>query len=124
MVVQRWSVQRTVTLDGCMLDDSLFSGGKSRPKLTRSQKRYQRCHHTQMLKTGALDISAEELQKLQMEDPSLETLRVSEGKSETHFYDSEGLLFRRWIPRGRDAESAVNQLVLPTVLKSSAATGT
>ena len=45
-----------VTLDGCMLDDSLFSGVKSRPKLTRSQKWYQRSHHTQMLKTGALDI--------------------------------------------------------------------
>lgn len=39
---------------GCMLDDSLFSDG--------SQKRYQRSHHTQMLKAGALDISSEELQ--------------------------------------------------------------
>ena len=89
---------KDVTLDGCMLDDILISGGKSRPKLTRSQKRYQRSHHTQILKTGALDISSEELKKLQNKDPSLETLRVGEGKSETHFYDSEGLLFRRWIP--------------------------
>ncbi|KAL5517748.1 hypothetical protein EMCRGX_G003357 [Ephydatia muelleri] len=81
---------KDVTLDGCMLDDSLFSGGKSRPKLTRSQKRYQRSHHTQMLKTGALDISSEELQKLQKKDPSFEKLSVGEGKSETHFYDFEG----------------------------------
>ena len=28
-----------MTLEGCTLDDSLFSGGKSRP---RSQKRYQK----------------------------------------------------------------------------------
>ena len=44
----------------------------------------------------------------------MEKLRVSKGESEIHFYNSEGLLFRRWIPRGRDAESAVDQLVLPT----------
>ena len=51
---------KDVMLDGFMLDDSLFSGGRSRPKLTRSQKQYQRSHHTQMLKAGTLDISSEE----------------------------------------------------------------
>ena len=41
-------------------------------------------------------------------------VRTGTGKTETHFYHSKGLLFRQWIPRGHNAESAMDQLVLPT----------
>ncbi|KAL5516790.1 hypothetical protein EMCRGX_G002203 [Ephydatia muelleri] len=65
--------------------------------------------------TGALDISAVELQVLQKEDPSVANLKVGAGElQETHYYRSEGLLYRQWIPRGCNAELAVDQLVLPT----------
>ena len=110
-----------VTLENSTLDDSLFSGGRLRTKLTRSQIRSQKDQHRQALKAGALDLSSEELQKLQKEDPSLANLRTGTGKTETNFYHSEGLLFRQWIPRGRNAGPAC---ATHTVLESSAAAGT
>ena len=51
---------------------------------------------------------------LQKEDPSLAKLKVGAGEQqETHYYLSDGLLYRRWIPKGHNAELAVDQLVLP-----------
>ena len=100
---------------GCTLDDNLFSGGRSKVKLTRSQKRAQKQLHQHKMGTGALDISAMELQMLQKEDPSVANLKVGAGELlETHYYRSDGLLYRQWIPRGCNAELAVDQLVLPT----------
>eukprot|EP00731_Ephydatia_muelleri_P033526 Em0031g34a len=49
----------------CSLDEELFSGGRPRVKLTRSQKRMQRRQHQRDIPVGALDMSAVELQKLQ-----------------------------------------------------------
>ena len=84
-------------------------------KLTRSQKRAQKKQHQQEVRAGVLDISAEELQMLQKEDPSLANLKVGAGElQETHYYLSDGLLYRQWIPRGRNEELAEDQLVLPT----------
>ena len=59
------------TPQGCTLDDDLFSGGRSKVKLTRSQKRAQKQRHQHKMGAGALDISAVELQMLQKEDPSM-----------------------------------------------------
>ena len=64
--MQRGSVQETP--EGCILDDDLFSGGRSRVKLTRSQRRAKKQLHQQEMRAGALDISAVELQMLQKED--------------------------------------------------------
>ena len=60
-------------------------------KLTRSQKRAQKKQHQQEVRAGVLDISAEELQMLQKEDPSLANLKVGAGElQETHYYLSDG----------------------------------
>ncbi|KAL5489210.1 hypothetical protein EMCRGX_G018277 [Ephydatia muelleri] len=103
------------TPQGCTLDDDLFSGGRSKVKLIRSQKRAQKQLHQHKMGTGALDISAVELQVLQKEDPSVANLKVGAGElRKTHYYRSDGLLYKQWIPRGCNAELAVDQLVLPT----------
>ena len=101
------------------LDEELFSGGRPRVKLTRSQKRMNRRQHQQDIPVGALDMSAVELQKLQETDSSLAQVRSMCGtrkpqESESHYFNSEGLLFRQWIQRRGKPESAVEQLVLPT----------
>jgi hypothetical protein len=57
------------------LDEELFSGGRPRVKLTRSQKRMNRRQHQQDIPVGALDMSAVELQKLQETDSSLAQVR-------------------------------------------------
>lgn len=99
----------------CNLDDDLFGEGRSRVRLTRSQKRAQKQQHQQETRAGALDISAEELQVLQKDDPFLANLKIGTGElHETHYYLSDGLLYRQWIPRGRSVDWAVDQLVLPT----------
>ena len=59
-------MERTETPQGCTLDDDLFSGGRSKVKLTRSQKRAQKQLHQHKMGTGALDVSAVELQLLQL----------------------------------------------------------
>ena len=64
-------------------------------------------------------MSAVELQKLQETDPSLAQVRSMCGarkpqESESHYFNSEGLLFRRWFQRRGKPESVVEQLVLPT----------
>ena len=101
------------------LDDDLFAGGRERRKLTRSQKRIQRGAHQSLEATcpsgGPLDMSAGELKQLLNSDPSLENLKTTgTDSSKTHYYLEEGLLYRRWIPKDRGPEYAVDQLVLPT----------
>ena len=101
------------------LDDDLFAGGQERRKLTRSQKRIQRGAHQSLeakcLSSGPLDMSAGELKQLLNSDPSLENLKTTgTDSSKTHYYLEEGLLYRRWIPKDRGPEYAVDQLVLPT----------
>ena len=66
---------------GCTLDEDLFSGGRSKVKLTRNQKRAHKQRHQPTMGTGALDISAVELQMLQKEDPSLASVFPSIAKT-------------------------------------------
>ena len=66
----------------------------------------------------ALDISAEELQRLQKEDDTLVAVnKVADGDSSTArvgFFRWDGLLYRRWQRPGQNSEAlAVEQLVLP-----------
>ena len=100
------------------LEDSLFSGGRSRSKLSRSQKRAQRRIHRpaveDQLSSGPLDMSAEELKQLVKLDPSLKNLKFTGTEEDmTHYYLDKGLSYRRWIPKVRGPEYAVDQLVLP-----------
>ena len=81
------------------LEDSLFSGGRSRSKFTRSQKRAQRRIHRpaveEQLNSGPLDMSAEELKQLVKLDQSLKNLKVTgieEDKTHYYMYLDKGLL--------------------------------
>ena len=59
-------------------------------------------------------MSAGELKQLLGSNPSLKNLKTTgTDSSKTHYY-LEGLLCRRWIPRDRGPEYAVDQLVLRT----------
>ena len=117
------------------LDSELFEGGRLRVKLTRSQKREERYHRgrqeslvkdvedndmteaVDLVGQHELDISVEEMKTLQATDPSLDNLReIAEtgvSRSGVAFFRREGLLHRRWVPKGRDREMSVEQLVLP-----------
>jgi hypothetical protein len=62
----------------------------------------------------------EEFQKLQENDPTLESIRklVSEGttsESRGKFFQREGLIFRQWRPKGnrKDDPRSVEQLIIP-----------
>ena len=65
-----------------------------------------------------LDFNAEELIKLQGEDDSLESaLKAARGEvspAGPGFFEQDGILYRRWIPRGQDDDIPIEQLVLPT----------
>ena len=102
---------------GANFDDQLFlRSGKSRK--SRGQRRTDRQQYNRENYKHALEISAEELQRLQEEDPSLSTIKkAAEGEANAAgvgFYKKDGLLYRKWTPPGRDEdEMAVQQLVLP-----------
>ena len=66
----------------------------------------------------ALDVSAEEMRTLQSTDTTLDAVReAAEGKhysAGVGFFKRDGLLYRKWIPLGRNAQDMeVEQLVLP-----------
>lgn len=101
----------------------LFVAGKERVKLTRNQKRAQQQEHRQSLGVEAtiekhgLEMSAQELRDLQMKDVTLEEVRKAADEKPAKvgfgFFRKNGLLYRRWVPRGRPESKAVEQLVLP-----------
>ena len=103
-------------------DDDLFTPGRERVRLTRRQRRVGRRKHAD-IGTGSpgltLELSAEELRKLQEGDDTLAVLRkVADGQSSTiagpGFFRRDGLLYRRWMPPGCNEEGMmVEQLVLP-----------
>ena len=106
------------------LDDELIINGRDKVKLTRSQKRENKRQYQDKggnedeIPKHALDISAEGLKTLQETDTTLETARAAaEGEPSTAgagFFKKDGLLYKRWIPPGCNAEEmAVEQLVLP-----------
>ena len=63
-----------------------------------------------------LDISVQELQRLQEADKTLETVRLAAGGTSTTagkgFFKKDGLVYRQWTSPGRD-DVTVEQLVLP-----------
>ena len=65
-----------------------------------------------------LDVTAMEMKKLQATDSTLKDVReavaIREAQEGMGFFSKSGLLYRRWIPPGRNSEEmAVEQLVLP-----------
>ena len=56
----------------------------------------------------ALSVTLAELQQLQDVDPSLEWMTDVPG-----YFRREGIMYRRWVPRGREEEAAVEQIILP-----------
>ena len=98
-------------------------------KLTKFQRREirKKAQETEKSWEGGnseyLDITIEDLKKLQAEDPTLaEVIRAAdwsandrnESRSVAEYYRREGLVYRRWTPMGRSSTFQVEQLVLPT----------
>jgi hypothetical protein len=69
------------------------------------------------------NVEAMKMKELQEQDISLsearEAARKTDGTKGEWFY-KEGLLYRRWTPRGRGDESEVEQLVLPKACRHAA----
>ena len=104
-------------------------------KLTKDQRREirKKAQETEKSREGGNseypDITIEDLKKLQAEDPTLaEVLRAADrsandrNESVAEYFRREGLVYRRWTPKGRSSTFQVEQLVLPkrcrgTVLK-------
>ena len=102
--------------------DDMFQGGKSKPHLTRSQRRANNSSRVLTQQQHQLDITTEQLMEAQKEDSSLDTIRkAAKGKTQaagTGFYFQDGLLYRSWTPRPGN-RMPVEQLVLPQKLRKS-----
>ena len=71
-------------------------------------------------------MTAETLQKLQQEDPSLDGVRrAAKGEPSTAtgigFFERDGLVYRQWTPPGMpdDPDMAIEQLVLPSACRNA-----
>ena len=96
---------------------------REKKKMTRREKRLARKEYA--TPEGAdnvvrhpLDMSPEELRRLQDSDPSLAKARkVADGQPSTAagegFFRKDGLLYRKWTPAGRDNDMSVDQILLP-----------
>ena len=102
-------------------DDDMFGSHKERQRLTRKEKHENRekfspqeCDNKRF--SHALDMTASEFSQLQQQDPSLVAIReAAKGKPSmagVGFFERDGLVYRRWIPRGRPQEE-IEQLVVP-----------
>lgn len=102
--------------------DDLFGPSKNRPHLTHRQRRELNCKAT----VGTLDLSAEELQRLQQADPSIASLQktaCTDASLTSGYFIQDGLLCHWWKPGGSssmDVPSTVDQLALPTYCWSHA----
>ena len=91
--------------------------GNTKERQTRAQKREARYRHARALKEAAaehdwvLNISKEELQRLQKRDVTIQNLEKRIDKGD--FFKRDGLLYRWWTPKQYQGEK-VEQLVLPT----------
>ena len=113
-------------------DKDIFEGGHNNVRQTRSQKRQQRHAYAEeiaqeeMLDTDQshvialhpLDTSAGEPKVLQAADTTLDAVRREADENldaaGAGYFWKNGLLFRKWIPRGRDKQDMTNeQLILP-----------
>ena len=101
-------------------DDDLFRTVREKPVLTRSEIRAQRCDYRDDVArtqgaTNQVASGTDEFEKAQQEDLTLKSIRKSAQTNLTvtgcGFFVRNRLVYRRWIPCGRDEE--VEQLVLP-----------
>ena len=101
--------------------DGLFEEPMLRSQLSRREKRAQRREHGLVRAkdrcrtvrqpppmTETLSVTPAELQQLQYADPSLKQMTDVSG-----YFCREGIMYRRWVPRGREEEVAVEQITLP-----------
>jgi len=119
---------------GSSFAEDLFQGeGRQKPHLTRKQKREERHRHGLVRakdrpgSRGGVDgppgVTWTELHRLQEEDETLSGARNAvEGKTVNfaNFFRRDGLLYRRWVPRGKEDMMAVDQIVLPKKCRNSA----
>ncbi len=104
---------------GAEFADELFSGGRTRERKTRKEKRENNFRFIQEQKEKhPLEMTAGELTTLQQEDESLEAVRKAVkgevGTAGGGFFEWDGLIYRRWTPPGVDeGEAYIDQLVLP-----------
>jgi len=108
---------------GAEFNDEMFEVSRDHRRQTRSEKRRECQEHartqTESVRIHPLDLTPEEFQKLQEEDPSLNHIRDAASGGHVSaagpgFYKKNGLIYRHWTPLGRDKESmSVEQLVLP-----------
>ena len=105
----------------------MFVGGRERSLRTRSEKRRIRQDFREQngqgeepdrssLELHPLDFSTTHLKVLQEEDPTLHDVRTKvrgpPPEAGPRFFEEEGLIYRHWVPPGRDDEDmAVDQLV-------------
>ncbi len=112
------------------LDEDLLSGGRTRVQQSRREKKRR------MQLESVVDVEEDkekkegnnedrqELKILQATDPSLGEVRmavkVHESTEGVGLFYKDDLLFRRWVPHGRDKkEMAVDQLVPPAACRST-----
>ena len=102
---------------GSSFDPDLFQAVKTRKGMTRSEKRTQRREFYEQKKKHHLDMGTEELKQLQQSDPSLASIReANHGEAEpnkTGILEEDGLLYRQWVPHGRETTGTIYQLILP-----------
>ncbi len=112
--------------------DDIFATGHGRVRLSRSEKRAARLQYSseqegtdapKPVPPHAVDVPAEEFQRLQAGDMMLEASRLAaDGKPSsagTGFLWKDGLLYRRWQPAGRSTDMTVEQLVLPLTCRQT-----
>ena len=100
--------------------EELFTEGRTKPRLSRSQKRE---HNLQFIQEQTpkhpLEMTAGELSQLQEEDSSLDAVCWAvKGEASTAgsgFFRRDGLIYRKWTPPGQNQEEwQIEQLVVPT----------
>ena len=112
-------------LVGSEFDDDLFREvGRSKPHLTRKQKREERVRHglvrakdQPQAKSTVSVVDGTELRELQQSEDTLAVVWAeAEGRTEpgsTGFFERDGLIYRKWVPAKREADEYRDQLVLP-----------
>ena len=103
-------------------DNNLFSTSRSKPTLTRKEKRENNSKYTatrsEETPKNPLEMSSQQFIALQKADATLEHVRkAARGHPSTAgvgFFERDGFICRRWIPPGKaDDDTAIEQLVLP-----------
>ena len=103
---------------GSEFDDELFGCSRERVRLTRKQKRSDRQQYAAKQKTHPLEVTIQQFEKLQNEDPTLDSVRKAVAGDNvtaagTGFYRKNGLIYRKWTPPRQGVDMTVEQLVVP-----------